>query len=194
MRQNGPLLQSGATLIRCTYDTTDKIYSRLPPICVSKQPSTIDGYRSGIADKLGNLLNVSKDENFTHLSNSFHRDSPKGQRGFHVCNLSLVLYQLIEAPFEPLEEASLKHLIKTVFLLALESGKHFLSMYQLAKKGADSVTPVVIPAMAPTLDKSLKADKSLFPIRTLGYYLQNNELVFVSFKKGFDKDISPATV
>ena len=60
---------------------------------------------------------------------------------------------------------------------------------------------VVIPALAPTLDKSLKGDRSLCPVRALHYYLdktsdlrQNKELVFVSFKKGFDKDISTATV
>ena len=53
----------------------------------------------------------------------------------------------------------------------------------------------------PTLDKSLKGDRSLCPVRALRYYLdrtsdlgQNKELVFVSFKKGFDKDISPATI
>ena len=40
-------------------------------------------------------------------------------------NLSLVLHQLTKAPFEPIKEASLKHLtFKTVFLLALGSGKH----------------------------------------------------------------------
>ena len=38
--------------------------------------------------------------------------------------VSLVLHQLTKAPFEPLREASLKHLtFKTVFLLALGSGK-----------------------------------------------------------------------
>ena len=43
------------------------------------QPSTIDGYISAIADKLGNSpINVSKDENLTHLLDSFHRDRPKG--------------------------------------------------------------------------------------------------------------------
>ena len=43
------------------------------------QPSTIDGYRSAIADKLGNLpINISKDENLTRLLDSFHRDRPKG--------------------------------------------------------------------------------------------------------------------
>ena len=44
------------------------------------QPSTIDGYRSAIADKLGNsTTNVSKDENLTRLLDSFHRDRPKGE-------------------------------------------------------------------------------------------------------------------
>ena len=82
------------------------------------QPSTIDGYRSAIADKLGNLpINVSNDENLTH---SFHRDRPKGQRGIPSWNLSLVLHQLTQTPFEPIKEASLNHLtFKTVFLSAL---------------------------------------------------------------------------
>ena len=61
--------------------------------------------------------------------------------------------------------------------------------------------PVVIPALAPTLDRSLKSDRSLCLVRALRYYLdmtsdlrQNKNLVFVSFKKGFNKDISPATI
>ena len=89
------------------------------------QPSTIDGYRSAIADKLGNSpFNISKDENLTRVLDSFHRDRPKGRRGIPSWNLSLVLHQLTKAPFEPIQEASLKHLtFKTVFLLALGSGK-----------------------------------------------------------------------
>ena len=85
------------------------------------QPSTIDGYRSAIADKLGNTtLNISKDENITHLLDSFHRDRPKGRRGIPSWNLSLVLHHLTKAPFEPIKEGSLKHLtFKTVSLLAL---------------------------------------------------------------------------
>ena len=59
----------------------------------------------------------------TRLLDSFHRDRPKGRRGIPSWNLSLVLHQLTKAPFEPLTEASLKHLtFKTVFLLALGSG------------------------------------------------------------------------
>ena len=195
------------------------------------QPSTIDGYWSAIADKLGNLtVNISKDDNLTRLLESFHRDRPKGRRGIPSWNLSLVLHRLTKAPFEPLREASLKHLtFKTVFLLALGSGKRrseihawqhknirhqsdwskvslfpsprFLSKNQLAKEGPESVAPVVMPALAPTLDRSLKSDRTLCPVRALRYYLdktsdirQGKELVFVSFKKGFDKEISPATI
>ena len=144
------------------------------------QPSTIDGYRSAIADKLGNTtVNISKDDNLTRLLESFHRDRPKGRRGIPSWNLSLVLHQLTKAPFEPIKKASLKHLtFKTVFLLDFGSGKRrseihawqsrnirhqsdwskvslypspsFLSKNQLAKEGLDSVAPVVIPALAPT--------------------------------------------
>ena len=89
------------------------------------QPSTIDGYRSAIVDKLGNSpFNISKDENLTRLLDSFHRDRPKGRRGIPSWNLSLVLRQLSKVHFEPIKEASLKHLtFKTVFLLTLGSGK-----------------------------------------------------------------------
>ena len=108
------------------------------------------------------------------------------------------MYQLTNAPFEPIKEACLKHLtFKTVFLLALGSGKRrseihawqnrnirhqsdwskvslypspsFLSNNQLAKEGPDSVAPVVIPALAPTLDRSLKSDRFHCPVRALRY-------------------------
>ena len=90
------------------------------------QPGIIDGYRSAIADKLGDSpINVSKDENLARLLDSFLRDRPKGRPGIPSWKLSLVLHQLTKAPFEPLKEASLKHLtFKTVFLFALGSGKH----------------------------------------------------------------------
>ena len=78
--------------------------------------------------------------------------------------------------------------------VSLYPSPSFLSKNQLAKEGPDSVAPVVIPALAPTLDKSIKSDRSLFPVRALRYYLdrtsylrQNKELVFVSFKKGFKR-------
>ena len=68
------------------------------------QPSTIDGYRSAIADKLGNSpINVGKDENLTPLLDSFHRDRPKGWRGIPSWNPSLVLHQLTILPLNPLK-------------------------------------------------------------------------------------------
>ena len=130
MRQSGPFLQSGASLIMWTsgHPPVKSVADFLMYLFQDRklQPSTIDGYRSAIADKLGNSpLNISKDENLTHLLDSFHRDRPKGRRGIPSWNPSLVLHQLTKAPFEPIKEASLKHLtFKTVFLLALGSGKH----------------------------------------------------------------------
>ena len=195
------------------------------------QPSTIDGYRTAISDKIGNgQVNIGKDENLTRLLDSFHRDKRKGRRGVPSWNLSLVLHQLTKPPFEPLRKASLKHLtFKTVFLLALGSGKRrseihawvhrnirhqedwsnvslypspsFISKNHLAKEGPGCVAPVIIPALAPTLDKSLKEDRTLCPVRSLRYYLDktkdlrsDKELVFISFRKSFKKDIVPATV
>ena len=195
------------------------------------QSSTIEGYRTAIADMVGNdLVQFGKDESLTRLLDSFHRDKSKGRRGVPAWNLSLVLHQLTKAPFEPMRKASLKHLtFKTVFLLALGSGKRwseihawlyrnirhqenwsqvslypspgFLSKNQLARDGSAAVAPVVIPALAPSLDKSLKEDKSLCPVRALRYYLDRTkdlrsgkDLVFVSFRKSFQKDIVPATV
>ena len=158
-------------------------------------------------------LNISKDEK------SFHRDKPKRRRGVPSWNLSLVLHQLTKAPVEPMRKASLKHLtFKTVFLLALGSGKRhseihawlyknirhqenwsqvslypsssFLSKNQLAREGPACVAPVVIPALAPSLDKSLAEDKSLCPVRVLCYYLdrtkdlrKDKDLIFVSFRR-----------
>ena len=180
------------------------------------QPSTIDGYRSSIADSLGNLpINVSKDENLTRLLDSF--------------DLFLVFGPADKVHFEPIKGLLEVFDLKTVFLLALGSGKRrseihawqnrnirhqsdwskvslypspsFLSKNQLAQEGPDSVAPGVITALAPTLDRSLKSDRSLCLVRALRYYLdrtsdlrQNKEVVFVSFKKGFDEDISPATI
>ena len=85
--------------------------------------------------------------------------------------------------------------------MSLYRSPSFLAKNHLAKEGPECVASVVIPALAPTLDKSLKEDRSLCPVRALRCYLdktqdlrQGKELVFVSFKKGFTEDISPATI
>ena len=76
---------------------------------------------------------------------------------------------------------------------------NFLFKNQLAKEGLESVAPVVIPAPAPTLDKLIRSDRFLCLVRALHLDLrqnlrQNKEEVFVYYKKGFDKDIFPATI
>ena len=62
---------------------------------LGKQPSTIGGYRSPIADKLGNsLFNISKDENLARLLDNFLRDRPKGRSGIPSWNFALAVHQL----------------------------------------------------------------------------------------------------
>ena len=130
MRQSGPFLLDGVKQVRWTSGRHLSVADFLLHLFQEKnlQPSTIDGYRSAIVDKLGNAsLNVTKDENLTCLLDIFHRDRPKGGGGgggVPSWNLSLVLHQLTKPPFEPLRKVSLKHLtFKIVFLLALGSGK-----------------------------------------------------------------------
>ena len=142
-----------------------------------------------IADMVGNdKVNISKDKNLTCLLDSFHSDKPEGR---------LVLHQLSKAPLEPFRKASLKHLtFKTVFLLALGSGKRrseihvwlyknirhqenwsqvslypspsFLSKNQLSREEPVCVAPVVIPALAPSLDKSLSRRILFLPLSLPG--------------------------
>ena len=226
MRQSGPFLQSGASLIRWT--SGHPLADFLMYLMDRKlQPSTINGYRSAIVDKLGNSpFNISKDKNFTCLLDSFHRDRPKGRRGI----LSLVLYQLTRASFEPIKESSLKHLTFKKFSSWPLGRASAEVRFMLGKTGILDTNligqrcpcihhPAFFPRISwpkrvqtvwsqwlyqpwpPTLDRSLESDRSLFLVRSLRYYLdrtsdlrQNKEVVFVSFKKGFDKDISPASV
>ena len=62
---------------------------------LGKQPSTIDGYRSPIVDKLGNSpFNISKDGNLARLLDRFFRDRPKGRSGIPSWNFLLAVHQL----------------------------------------------------------------------------------------------------
>ena len=195
------------------------------------QPATITGYRTAIADGLGSKGEaVSNSRDLNRLLASFHRDRPRVDRAIPSWDLSLVLLTLTKRPFEPLKSVDIKYLtLKTVFLLALASGKRrseihawlassvyfnadysratlspspaFLAKNQLASDGPACVQPVVIPALAPGLDLDLLEDRSLCPVRALRIYLdrtkdsrKDKNLLFISMKKGFRKDISKSTV
>ena len=72
-------------------------------------PSTIEGYRTAIADTLGNsIIDISNNADIARLITSFHRDRPKSAGTLPKLDLNLVLHQLSQAPFEPLEQASIK--------------------------------------------------------------------------------------
>ena len=195
------------------------------------KPATTAGYRTTIADHLGHFgQEVSKSLDLNRFIASFYRDKPTANRGMPSWDLSLVLFALTKAPFEPLKYASLKILtFKTVFLMALASGKRqgevhawkysslrhkphwkevsispspaFLAKYQLASDGPDLLRPVVIPALKSFLSLDLTEDMTLCPVRALGYYLdrtsalkKGKNLLFISFKERFDRDIMRATV
>ena len=77
----------------------------------------------------------------------------------------------------------------------------FIAKNQLAKKGYDSVAPVVIPALAPSLHEDLMDDRTICPVHALRYYLkatedrrQGKELLFVSLNRGQVTDIQPSTI
>ena len=77
----------------------------------------------------------------------------------------------------------------------------FLAKNRLASDGPDLLRPVVIPALKPFLSLDLTEDMTLRPVRALRYYLdktstlrKGKNLLFISFKEGFDKDIMRSTV
>ena len=190
----------------------------------NRRPSTIEGYRTAIADTLGNTpVDISNNPEIARLIASFHRDKPKASRSILTWNLSLVLHQLKQPPFKPLEEAPLKYATwKTVFLLALASGKrrseiHAWTMDGLLclgdwdqiqltpspvfiAKNQLTISPVVIPALKTTPDDR-DTDILLCPVRALSIYLkltadlrQDKTLLFISYKQGHSKDILCSTI
>ena len=88
-------------------------------------PSTIDGCRTAIVDTLGPVgHHISQSSDLHRLLSSFHRNCSKNSGNLPKWNLSVVLNELTKAPFEPMKDTDLKHLIRiAAFLLALPSGK-----------------------------------------------------------------------
>ena len=170
---------------------------------LNRRPSTIDGYRTAIVDTLGPAgHHIVQSSDLYRLLSSFHRDCPKSSRNLPKWNLFVVLNELTKAPFEPMKDTDLKHLIlKTAFLLALALfPSDFIAKNQLAREGSQSVSPVTIPTLTTIVDRQFK-DRTLCPVRALRYYLDRTKdlrgsrsLLFISFKKGYTSDIRPATL
>jgi integrase len=146
---------------------------------------------------------VGKDPDLTDLMSNFARDGARPRSTVPVWDLSLVLLMLTKAPFEPLHCAELKFVIwKTVFLLALATGKHrselhamrsdvlhskdwgsitvlpdpeFVSKTQLANKGSAVLNVVTIKALTKDLGSDMVEDRSLCAVRALRHYLKATE-------------------
>jgi hypothetical protein len=95
---------------------------------------TIRGYRSAIALALKTVnTDVTSSAELTALLRAMAGEIPPRQLAPPKWNLTLVLETLITAPYEPLEEASLKFLThKCVFLLALASAKRVSELQALS--------------------------------------------------------------
>lgn len=166
--------------------------------------STIEGYRTAVASTLLGCTGVDlgKDRDLSRLMANLARESPRNRPSAPNWDLSLVLLQLTRQPFEPLHEASLKLLTwKTVFLVALASGKRrgelhaltktfqrgegweditlfmdpaFIAKTELAARGS-SGTPLTIPSLYGYLGPGMQEDRTLCPVRALRFYLDRTQ-------------------
>ena len=97
------------------------------------QPSSIQGYKSALADHFPSQLNIRGSEVLTKLLNSVFRDRPKIERLLVPWDLSVILTSMSKAPFEPLEKADIKHLtLKTVFLVAFAMARRRSEIHALS--------------------------------------------------------------
>ena len=234
------------------YDSKWKIFAtwcqsrKIDPICATVQlvsefllekqkgglaTRTLEGYRSAIANTLKHASNLDLSNNMeiSAMLKNFRQTSMVNRNPGPKWSLTLVLNMLRNAPFEPLNTASLKLLtLKTVFLLALASGKRRGEIHAIHKKSISwphnkkSITLRPLPsfiaktqlatdvrALQPFQIKSLRdyisqgmdEDMKLCPVRAIFAYLDRTEnlregkqLLFISFKQGFSKDIAKSTI
>ena len=188
-----------------------------PYLDLNRCPSTIEGYRTAIVDTFGQMwLHISQSSDLNRLLSSFHRDRPKSSRNLPKWNLSVVLNELTKAPFKPIKDTNLKHLTLSEFhawvankvshlgqweKVALFPSSDFIAKNELAREGSESVSPVTIPALTTIVDRQFKEDRTLCLVWALRYYLNRTKdlrgsrsLLFISFKKGYNSDIGPATL
>ena len=194
--------------------------------------STIKGYRSCLSQVMSARgIDISSNSDLNLLVRSFTVERPLAHREIPRWDLLVVLRYLMKAPFEKMETSSLKHLtMKTAFLLSLATAKRNSELHafsaivafpdghasatlsflpdfiakttQLDKPDGGTLTPVTIPALAPTLPSD-HSDRSLCPVRALRLYLERTKAgkdslrprrLFVSYKPDHNRDIHKATL
>lgn len=182
------------------HPTVEEIAEFLSFLFESKglQPSTIQGYRTALADKFDRTLtwSIGSDPDLSRLVKSVYRDRPKALRVLPPWNLSLVLHVLSGPPFEPLFLAPPKFItLKTVFLLALASGHRRSELHALVRSrvshtanwGHVTLKPALTflaknqdpaataeafaPVVIPAIEGSAQ-DRLLCPVRALRIFLE----------------------
>ena len=164
----------------CTEEQVDFRNPSISDICnffwylfnvVNCCPSTIEGYRTAIANTLGNTKqNISNNVDIARPS-EIHAWTLDGL----LCLGDWEQVQLVPSP-------------------------SFIAKNQLAKDGPQSISPVVIPTLKYN-QGSKDTDILLCPIRALRCYLDrtrdlrgDRQLLFISFKQGQTKDIQCSTI
>ena len=160
---------------------------------------TIRGYRSAVALVLkASGTDVTNSQELNALLKALAAGVPRDRHKVPKWDLAMVLASLIEAPYEPLEQASLKHLThKCAFLLAFASAKRvselqalngtvyrkpdwsevafdfapdFLAKNQVPDGTRNKLRAFLVPAL--TRGASEENDMLLCPIRTLRLYFR----------------------
>ena len=141
---------------------------------------------------------MGKDPHLSSLLANVVRVSDKQRTSVPPWDLALVLTRLTEALFEPIHKAEIKFTtLKTVFLVALASGKchseihamgkeilhtedwgsvsivldpQFVAKTQLNNRGSAMLNVVTMKAFTKLLPSDMQEDRSLCPVMVLRYY------------------------
>jgi integrase len=162
------------------------------------QPATIEGYRATLNPVLrSHGLDLSVPV-VSDLFASFRTQRPRVAPVLPEWDVAFVLYCLTKAPWEPLQDISLKRLtLKTFFLLLLASGRRrsdlgaldvtrvsytntgsavlypergFAPKTRAATEGDRAFSPITIPELASLVGRG-EPDVHLCPVRALRVYL-----------------------
>ena len=166
------------------------------------QASTVRGYLSAILsihEGTPEGLSLRHDNSLKLLIEGFHNSNPPPRKIWPSWDLEKVLDSLNSVPYEPALAATLRNwTVKTVFLLALASGRRSSELHALAigehivwhSKGGVSLhfrpsflaknersTFVAKPIALPKLGAEAGERRLSCPVRALKWYLKKSELV-----------------